>query len=506
MNATLGRSMVGSNPSSVRLLMGPGVRQILAVLPAFLVYPLVARYLSDAELGIWTLIGAAGFSLVLMDLGLSTAVRRSAVTDDDPRTRRLVALTLFVVVALLPAAAAIYWFVLLDFSDASPTLKVEGYRASWVMFVGALAGAWATPFRDYNYAKGASDLVAKTRVVGSMTRLIVAAVGFAMGFGIVVPAVGATLGNMLVLGMLIRHARRIDRQLPLIPDYRSPWPEVKSAFRDGVAALVIHVAVVMALRVDYWVLKWSEKDRALGEGLSPTEASERALSSVGRYGLAGLAVGQAYLVAKQSINVLMQRLGRREQRAEALRVGTTLFAGIIFCGVTAIVVTGQPFLVLVLGNKAAGEHVLIILFLLGLASMVMSTYQVASDMVMIGGRTAWSCAIPIAAGSVVNLVISVAGAQTFGVWAVAGSTLVGNLVTAVLMWRVATRTMDWSARDAMATTIPVATAFGPALLLAVLLRSWSAQDAWHSLGASIIVFAIGVACLALCARWLWRTK
>lgn len=496
--------MGAEGSSTVRVFLGQGGRQILSLLPAFLVYPLIARFLTDEELGIWTLIGAAGFALVLIDIGLSTAVRRSAVTDDDARTRRLVSLTLFVIAALLPAAAFVYWFVLLDFSDASAELRRDGNHAAWVMFAGAVAGAWVTPYIDFNYAKGEGDTVAKARLIAAFAQLGSVAIGFPLGFGLVVPAFGHSAGNLIMLAILLRNARKVDPELPLFPAWRSSWPEARSAFRDGLAALVIHAAVVMALRVDYWVLKWSEKDRALAAGLSQSAAVDKALTAVGRYGLAGLAIGQAYLVAKQANTVLMRRLGRGEERSEALKVGTVIFAAIIMSGMAAIVFDGQPFLTLVLGDKARGQIVAIVLALLGASSAVMATYQVASDMVMLGGRTAWACALPIAVGALVNLVISIAGAPSFGVWAVAGSTLIGNAVTAVMMWRAAWGLVRWDRHDLLGVLVPISLAAVSTALVAWILRPLAMSNVWFSLGACLVVTAIGSALMALSARALWR--
>ncbi len=495
--------MSGKGTSTVRLFLGQGGRQILSILPAFVVYPLIARFLTDEELGVWTLIGAAAFALVLVDLGLSTAVRRSAVTEDDERTRRLVALTLFVVTALLPVAACVYWFVLLDFSDAPLHLRHEGNRAAWIMFVGAVANTWVTPFIDYNYAKGQGDTVARARMIYALINLSTVITGFTLGFGLVVPAAGHSLGIFIKLVVLLRSARSVDARLPLLPAWRCTWSEARSALRDGLAALTIHAAVVMALRVDYWVLKWAVKQEALRDGLSETTAVEKALTAVGRYGLAGLAVGQAYLVAKQANTVLMRRLGRSGERSEALKVGTVIFGGLIMSGMAAIVFNGQPFLALVLGDKAQGQIVAIVLALLGAAAAVNAAYQVGSDMVMLGGRTAWSCAVPIAAGALVNLIISVAGAQAYGVWAVAGSTLIGNVVTAFLMWRAAWRLVSWDTRDVLGVVVPLLLATLPAVAIAWALRGWALHGPWQSLTACFVVTLAGTGLMSVSARRMW---
>jgi O-antigen/teichoic acid export membrane protein len=167
------------------------------------------------------------------------------------------------------------------------------------------------------------------------------------------------------------------------------------------------------------------------------------LSVVGAYGVAGRAVDMAYLIAKQATVALMPRLGDPAERSRAVRIGTGVFSGVIFSGMAALAIAGQELLVAWVGDIAAGETPAIVLALLALAAVTMSTYEVVSSMVMLSAPTGWSCAIPILIGSAASLAIAVAGASTYGVWAVAGSTVIGNAITCVLMWNAARPLLGW---------------------------------------------------------------
>src|SRR5690606_13440448 len=103
----------------------------------------------------------------------------------------------------------------------------------------------------------------------------------------------------------------------------------------------------------------------------------------------------------------------------------------------------QPFLVLVLGEKASAPAVAQTLEILSVAAMLLATYELSSTVVMLGAGSAWSCALPIMAGTIVNLTISIVGAPEYGIVAIAGGTAIGNGVTCGLMWWSAARLLRW---------------------------------------------------------------
>lgn len=494
---------------TLKAFLRGGSIQSLAQLPSLVVYPIVARKLSDAQLGAWTLIGAAGFMLILTDLGLSTAIKRAAVTDDHALARRTVGLALLVNAILLPIAIFVLFQTMLNFTDAPPALRQQAHTASIIMMFGGVSGAFANAFMDFVYARGGAHYVATARIAGALMQIAFLLGGFWTIGGIVVPAIAASASNFTQLILLVRAARGFDPQIPLRPRFPTDRAEAIRAFRDGAAALGINAAVVMALRIDYRVLQWAANNHALKLGLSPSQAAEKALVIVGKYGLAGLVIDMSYSLGKQANTALMRSLGRKDERASAFRVGTIVFATLIIGGMAAVSVDGQTFLTFVLGDKARGEEVALILHILGAAAMVASTYEVAGAMVMLSSETAWACATPIVVGALVNLAISISAAPfapMYGVWAVAGSTFAGNCVAAVLMWRRARRVLEWTWGMCGAVFAPMAAAAAVGLTVALALHGVAVLNPYTSLLVCIVVTLSAVGSTALITRTLWKTE
>jgi hypothetical protein len=217
------------------------------------------------------------------------------------------------------------------------------------------------------------------------------------------------------------------------------------------------------------------------------------LRIVATYGVAGRAVEQAYTLAKQATAALMPQLGDPSLRREATRTGTVVFSGVVVSGMCALALVGQPLLTAWAGPIASGELAARVTALLALASAIMGFYEVASSAVMLGSATAWACAVPIAAGSAVNLAVSILWAPVYGAWAVAGSTVIGNAITALLMWRTARRLVGFSGVDLVATLAPGVVGGVVAFAVGAALRGF----AQHGAGASVV--ACGITMAAGCA-------
>jgi peptidoglycan biosynthesis protein MviN/MurJ (putative lipid II flippase) len=86
--------------------------------------------------------------------------------------------------------------------------------------------------------------------------------------------------------------------------------------------------------------------------------------------------------------------------------------------------------------------------------MVASINEVALSAMSLGGDP-MAAARFIAIGSVTNVALSIAGGFAFGPWAVAASTLAGNLVLAFLVWRWTRAAFRWDASTLGRTFLPV---------------------------------------------------
>jgi O-antigen/teichoic acid export membrane protein len=429
---------MGEDKKTLKELIAGGGRHIGAALAGLLTYPIIARVLDDDGLGAWALLGAASFLLSLTDLGLTTSVQRAAVTDDQPRARRLVALSLAVVAATVPVVGVLAYFFLIDLpADTSPELVVDSRRAAVVALVAGGVMAFTGPYRGFVYARGGIRHVANARTAASVLQVLAIIVGFPFLRSLLVPAGALLLAYLVELLMTVRAARLIDPDVPLLPRLPPDRKEARTAFRDGAAQLAVNLSVVTALRVDLFVLV----------RVAP-------LAVVAAYGVAGRAVDMSYLLAKQATVALMPRLGDPNRRARAVRIGTGVFSGVIFSGMAALALDGQPLLVAWVGDVVSGETPALVLTLLAIAAVIMSTYEVTSSMVMLSAPSGWSCAVPIVIGSIVNLVISVALAPHYGIWAVAGSTIVGNTLTFLLIWATARSLLSWRFSEVLVALSP----------------------------------------------------
>ena len=461
---------MSEDKKTLRELLVGGGRHIGAALAGLVTYPIIARVLHGDGLGAWALLGAASFLLGLSDLGLTTAIQRAAVTEDKALARRLIQLATAVVALVVPVVAVVAFFFLIDLpTDTRPELVADARSAAVLALLAGAAMAFTSPIRGYVYARGGIRYVANSRTIASLVQVLVIVVGFPFFRSLLVPAAGLLAAYVVDLLLTARAARKIDPEVSFLPAFSKNRGEAITAFRDGAAQLAVNISVTTALRVDLFVLV----------RVAP-------LALVGAYGVAGRAIEQAYTIAKQAVVALMPRLGDPKRRRRTVRIGTGVFSGVIFSGMAALAIDGQTLLVGWVGDVVAGDTPAIVLGLLALGAVTTSTYEVASSMVMLAAPSGWSCAVPIVLGSGVNLALSVGGATEYGVWAVAGSTVVGNALTCVLMWNAARPLLGWNALGIFRALAPGLAAAVAAGSVALALRV-AAQE---SLALSIIACAV----------------
>jgi O-antigen/teichoic acid export membrane protein len=450
-----------------------------ALIAGLVTYPIVARMLSADGLGLWAIIGSASFLPLLCDMGLSTAVQRAAVGDDEARTRRMVALATLTVLLLAPVVSSGLYLYFQSLRASSHALGQDVSRTALLALASGVLAALAMPYRSFAIARGGLRSIALARTVGSAAQILVVLLGVVLRPSLVLPAAATLVGLVLENGMTVRTARRLDPELPLVPWLPRDRAEVLSAFRDGGAALVLNAARVAAIRLDLMIL-------------SPYSP----LSAIASYGVAARAGDQSYIVAKQGLAALTPRLGDPRCREEALRLGAHLFATVVACGMAALVLDGRCMLQVWAGPVAASTVTAHALLLLGTAAVIGSTDEVAATVLTLGGGTAWASATPRALGSAVNLAVSLAGAPRYGLWAVAGGTVIGNLVSSLLIWRRACRLLGWSTADVVGVFTPALLALGSALAAGVMLGSFAQSGPWASVLSCGLTTATGL-CAAL---------
>jgi O-antigen/teichoic acid export membrane protein len=466
-------------------IVAGGGRQIAATLASLVVYTVIARTLKAENLGAWSLLGTVSFLLAITDMGLTTAVQRAAVAADAPRARRAVALTLVPLCTLGPVAAIASYTLLLGIQSDSPELQRDISRAAVVVLLSGWISSLGTPYRGFAYARGKVNAIAAARAVQALTHLAVVSVGFAfVGHSLLVPATGVLLGAVVELGITLRVARALDPLLPLAPALPRDWSETRTAVREGAATLVINLSMVLAVRVDAIIL-----------------SRVASLAVIAAYSVAGRTIDIGYTLAKQATVVLQPRLGDPSQREGAVRLGTGVFCGIIAAGMAAIALDAQPLLVAWVGPVADNDVTAKVLALLALGAVVLSSEELVGSMLTLGGRTAWATAVPAAVGGAVNLGISVFGSPRYGIWAVAGSTVVGGLVMTSMVWMNARRMLGYSLAQVGRTFAPPAAAGLVSLAVAWALAGFAHANALASLASCVVALAAGALVGGLL---LWR--
>lgn len=455
-------------------IFAAGLRHASSIVAGILTVALVARVSGPDALGAWAMMATMGLLLSLCDLGLTTAVHRAAVASDPEKTQRMVGLALLATVILSPLAALGSYAFLRDIPGASPEILADASRALVLVLAGGVAGALAAPYRAFVVVRGGMQALARARALGAFLQVLVTAAGLALTSSLLAPALGMLLGLLIEGALTLRAALAIDRALPRRPLLPASGAELWTALRDGSASLAINLAGAAAIRIDVFIL-----------------ARVAPLAVVAAYGVASRAVDQSYVLAKQASAALLPRLGDPRQRGRATELGTAVLGGLGASGLIALALCGTPLLVAWAGPVAAAPPASIALALLASAAVVMASVEVASSTVTLGARTAWSAAIPIVLGAAVKFILSVSGAGSFGVWAVAGGTVVGNLLLAVLMWKSARSLLGWSAGHVARSLAPVIAAALSALAVGMALSGFASGGAWKSLAACALTSFFG---------------
>jgi O-antigen/teichoic acid export membrane protein len=478
---------VSSRAKLVKDILAAGLRHASTIVSGVITVALVARRCGADALGVWAMLAAMTLLLALCDMGLTTAVHRAAVARDEGRARRMVGLSLFAVVVVAPLAAAGSYAFLLDLPDsASLPLRVDASRASLLVLAGGVLGALTAPYRGFVLVRGGIQSLARARAVGAVTQVVVTCAGLYLAPTLIAPAAGLFLGLLLEGALTLRAARAIDSDLPRAPLLPESRAEIVQAFRDGSASLAINLAVAAAVRIDVFILA----------RVSP-------LAIVAAYGVASRAVDQSFVFAKQASAALLPKLGDPRERDAAAELGTVVLGGLAASGLAALAICGAPLLVAWAGPMAATPPAKIALALLAFAAVLLASAEVVSSTLTLGARTPWEAARPIVLGAVVNVAISILGARAYGVWAVAGGTVVGNLIVTVMMWSRARLLLEWKAGRVARALAPVGAAGLVSLLSALALSGFAERGALWSLSACVMATAAGCAA-ALGASFLLR--
>jgi O-antigen/teichoic acid export membrane protein len=439
--------------SARRLIVAAMARQFAGMLATIVTVPIIAHKLGADALGAWVLAISGAMLVQLSDLGLSTAVRRAILAGDDQRALRSLARAIKSAVMVGGLAIFVARFLIGEIDGVAGAEAVL-----WLLPLAAWLMAIALPLHSYVLSYGGVVGLAWTRVISCAVQVSLTLAALQWFEGLAAPALGVLAGALVELCFLIWMTSRIKPEIAHRAIIGNEW---RSDMNDASAALVINAAVFATVRIDALVLA----------RISP-------LAVVASYCIAGRVVDQSYVLAKQVSSGLLPLLRNQDERARTLEIGTTVLTGAVAPGMIALAILGAPLLSLWAGAAGATEIAMISVALLGLAAIAAAFGEMACSVLTHTASSAWSGAIPVSCGAIVNVVLTLCFAPSFGFWGAALGTLAGAFTTATYVWYRIIRS-----------------ALADRALLAVLLR--------RLLLSTVVSASIACLCLALPETPIW---
>jgi O-antigen/teichoic acid export membrane protein len=460
-------------------------RHALSVGAGVLTIAMLGRGLGRSALGAWALIGTSATLISLADLGLSSVALKHSICDEEGTVAaRSVALSQWTTLLLAPVFAALSYWVYLSELRGAIDASVASSRALSVAGAAALlAGsitAYSSAQRAWLVGKGATRALAAARASGALAQVTLTAVGLWLRWGIAAPALGVLGSSVIESLMVARSATWIDARVRVVPRGFPRVKEWREAVRESSAALAINAAAVLAVRVDVAVL-----------------ARVAPLAAVGAYQVSLRVTDQLFTLVKQVGAAMQHRLGTRQGRDETLTFGTIVMTSTFASAVIALAFCGRALLRAWAGPVVDESIFGLSLALTGLGAVVAMSSELASAGLNVAARSQWSGARPHILGSVANAAITLGGASYLGVWAVAGGTIVGNAVIAILTYRSLLALNQTSARAQLVALAPIAAP----VLVSFVLGALLAPRSLTVLGSLVACSITGIAAAAT----LWIT-
>ncbi|MFO0661598.1 MAG: hypothetical protein U0165_17465, partial [Polyangiaceae bacterium] len=414
-------------------------RHLIGASAGILTLAIVARALGVNGLASWALVGTSAFMVGLADLGLSSTVQRAVasgeIAEQKVALQRAVTLTAIASPILAVALMAITHHELSKAVDAPAMLLPSVILAGLAGVVGSVV----QPLRSLLVTRGQLAPVALSRSVASIAQVIVLLAALYVSRTLIAPSLALLVSSVLEI-VIVWSAVQNDlggwRPLPSLSLVRGSAP----ALKQGAGTLVLNAAVLAALRIDVTLL-----------------ANVAPLATVAAYGVASRAVDQAFTVVKQIGVALLSRLARSGEREQAALTALRWMPSLVAAVMASLCFTAQPWFELWVGPGVLLPVFTQTLLLLGLASVLAATSETACSLLTMASSSTWNATRAVMFGSIVNVVISVGGLSQYGALAVAGGTLIGNMVSSTIAWRGASRLLGWSLSDLVRAMFPAAT-------------------------------------------------
>lgn len=464
-------------------------RHAVTVGAGVLTIALLGRGLGRAALGAWALIGTSATLVTIADLGLASSVLKHSVNAGEDRARavRSVELAQWVTLAMLPWMLALSWWVYLAGLSSMVSSAVASPVILKVASLSALAGgamsAYAAPWRAWLVGQGATTWIARARLTAAVVQIVVMIALLIARAGLAAPAIAVLVSNAIELALLVRGARSGEPALRWLPRRRPERAELVAGLRESFAALAVNAASIMAVRVDVAVL-----------------ARVAPLAAVGAYQFSLRLSDQLYTLVKQVSAALQHRLGAHDGRAQLIARGTAIMVLPLATALGVLALAGRPALRAWAGSVVDEPLFETAVVLCSMGAVLAITCELASSALSVAASSQWVGAVPHVMGAMANGAVTLLGAQRFGVYAIAGGTIVGNALTLALTYRAVGRLHDGVARETFALL-----GRGAALVLVAFALALALRPIATSTVGSLLASAVSAGVAALLGLWWVRS-
>jgi O-antigen/teichoic acid export membrane protein len=456
---------------------------VVTALAGFVLVPIVLRYVTREEYGLWAAVGQAIGYLALLDLGVGSAVvRRTAVlrgAGDARAASRLLSTS----VAMYCGLGAIFLVAGLGLAPAIPRiLAIPASQTSLAvtLFISMVVyGAVSLPLRVSLKALVGWQEMARANLIVMIENVaspLTAVVLLASGIGLLALPFGAIAAGVIAASAAAIVLRRA------VPSLHIGWRhvsrlEARELFTWSWLLGLNSLAVVVIYQTDNLVVAW-------GRGL----AAATTYSLTSRLPLYAMPVIFALADSCLPAAIELCQSGRIDRLRDVYsRVMRLSLAAAVAAAIVAVSYNG-PFMRLWVGGQNFGGQ------LLTLAFALILIYRVAMQsaaMVVIGTGRIRGVVIMSALEAALNLALSIWWVRRFGVAGVAAATLVAGVTTSA--WYV-TRVVCGELHAGTARYlwnglgVPIACA-APAAAVAVLARRGLPLATWPELLIAIAATA-----------------
>jgi len=458
---------------------------LATAIAGFVIVPIVLRYVSREEYGLWAAVGQAIGYLALLDLGVGSAViRRTAQLGPGESSAAATSRTVSTAVAVYAGLSVLLLAVGFLLTPVIPRLLSvpPGQKSIAITLFATMVvyGAVSLPLRVSMKALYGLQQMARANVVMLVENVLspaVAAVLLASGIGLIALPLGGISAGFVAAALAAVMLTRVA------PGIRVRWQDVSAAearelFTWSWLLGVNSLAVVIIYQTDTLVV-------AARGGLGP--AATYALTS--RLPLYAMPV--IFALADSCLPAAIELCAQRQvDRVRDLHVRVLrLSLGAAICAAVVATTFNEPFVQLWVGAQNYGGTILTLAF--GLMLVYRVLMQTAGMVVIGTGRLRGVVAMSVVEAAL-NLTLSLWWIGRFGLAGVAMATVVAGLSTSA--WYV-TRLVCRELRQPVAgylwsgLAIPALCGL-PAAALAVVMRRTYALTSWAELAVAMLVTAI----------------